>query len=205
MVVRGSSLVNLAWPSFTRCRRQHKICRPGLQTGHSEASHIPSPRSGRQNRSVPQISIIEINSMSAQQEDELRLKSHAPVVFLLSFDVPCDTRYVRAADAESTESALPCKCPVFRNCVMDPLRRTTLQLSHCFRNRDRRRQDHQRMNVVYYRVGDEDCPAELAGDATKVRQKPRLYVRRDEWLSPLGRERDVREQRSVCTHGYCDP
>jgi hypothetical protein len=31
---------------------------PGLQTGHSEASSIPSPRSGRQNRSVPQISII---------------------------------------------------------------------------------------------------------------------------------------------------
>jgi hypothetical protein len=110
---------------------------PVFQTGHSEASCISSPRSGRQNRSVPQISIVEINSMSAQKQDELRLKSHVPVVFLLSFDVPRDTRDVGAADAESTESALPCKCPVFRKCVMDPLRRTPLQLSHCFRNRDR--------------------------------------------------------------------
>jgi hypothetical protein len=109
--------------------------------------------------------------MSAQKQDELRLKSHVPVVFLLSFDVPRDTRDVGAADAESTESALPCKCPVFRKCVMDPLRRTPLQLSHCFRNRDRRRQDHQQMNVVGYRVGDEDCPAELAGDATATHEE----------------------------------
>jgi hypothetical protein len=47
----GNSTVDLC------CRRLHKICRPGLQAGYSDAQYA-SPRSGRQIRRSDKIATL---------------------------------------------------------------------------------------------------------------------------------------------------
>src|SRR5262245_60433371 len=80
-------------------------------------------------RSVPQILLVELDPVLAQERPELVLERQAPVVFLLVRDVGLDHLQPGVTHRERPVPGLPREARVRRVCVVDPPRRPRLQLA----------------------------------------------------------------------------
>ena len=109
---------------------------------------------------------------------------------------------LRLADAERRVSALPREFGLLRKRLVNPIGRTSLDFANRFRDRNRRRQFGEKVDVVLDSVDEVQLPAELANDAAEVREEPRFKRGVDERLAIFRRVDDVREEVAVAVrHG----
>src|SRR5215468_6459571 len=89
------------------------------------------------------------------------------MVFLLALNIGNDLLELRNTHTECAILNLPLEELVFRESVVHPFRRTTLNELQCRRDRESRRQGQQYMNVVGHAPNRDCFHFMLAGDSSE--------------------------------------
>src|SRR5439155_931909 len=75
------------------------------------------------NGSIPHISLVPFDAMTAEELAKLVLECHLAMMLFLIRDVPFDDRHVRLADGERAVPALPIEVLQVGRLILDPCRR----------------------------------------------------------------------------------
>lgn len=118
--------------------------------------------------SVPQVFLIELNFVCAQEFQQLLPKCFQSMVFLLRTDVLTNLLDLRLADRKNRVAFLPAKVPEFRKCFVHPLRRVRFQIASERRDRSIGSPPKENVNVVANAANLQRLPALSSNDSTQI-------------------------------------
>jgi len=169
---------------------------PPQRTEPWEQAAATPAKSRRDDRnSPPNISRIIIDVMFLQKRNKLRLEIALPVTLFLARDVRQRRGHLGPSNGESPIPFLPFEILNVAG-FAHPMRGRALDVPHCRRYRQRRRQRKQKMNMVLHSTNAERLHFMLARHTAQVRPQPRLNLRGNCLAPLLGRE-DAMKQRAA--------
>jgi hypothetical protein len=142
--------------------------------------------------------------MEIEQLSVLLLEGLQPMVFRLISDVFLYSVLCRLAHAKSAISILPCEPTAAENILLNPSRRTTLDLFNRIAHSNGCREPKQDVNVVCHAPDQGGCQFVVARDAAQIRPNPVLGLGPQPRLAMLGAENDVvlKAREGVCHIPY---
>lgn len=123
--------------------------------------------------------------MFLQEHLELLVKTLAPVMGGLPLNVANRVRDTGDADAECAVTFLPTKIPMVGERLVNPFRGIAFQELDGFRDRKRRRNRNERMNVVFNAADGNRLHLIFPRDTADVRPKTLLQLRSDKFAALL--------------------
>jgi hypothetical protein len=141
-------------------------------------------------RELPEIPIIEFDAVRFQHSKVFIFERPRSMVFLLISDVPSHSRTVGSADRERSVPFLPVEA-AFTNYIVNPRRRTLLEISKDIGDTVRRFQSCQQVHVVGHASHLKSDSSEVTHGTTENRVKPRAPVEIDDRQAIFRRKDNV--------------
>jgi hypothetical protein len=181
-------------------RRRRDRLKPGVQRsetpGHGCKQYSQALTRGAENGAL-EVTLVERQTMRAQDHFEFLNKRNASMMFFLSFDVTAHLRRLRLTHRERTISFLPRESRCLFKRSRNPAGRIRLQLTDSFRNRFVLPQFRQDMNVIGSSIHDHRDAIFRANSPADVLMNSWTDCSRHPRLATLCRKDDVIEEIAI--------
>src|ERR1039457_2937342 len=134
---------------------------------NSTATRLWQSRHG--DDSIPNVFLVPLNLVLAQQRTKLVLKPNLAMMLLLPGDVVLNLRQLRLAHREIRVAALPLEIGVIATAFLQPEIGDAFQFLHPFGLRYGASQARKQMHMVFHAADEERRAIELFGDAAEIR------------------------------------
>lgn len=131
--------------------------------------------------------------MLLEEDRDLLLERHLPMMLRLVLDVFHGVIDARDADAERPVALLPLERLMFWERLVNSFRGIAFDQLHGFRDGERGRQREENVNVIFHPANHQRLHPVLAGDAAEVRPEARLQFWLDERAAFFGGENTVHQ------------
>ena len=152
--------------------------------------------------SIPNIALIEINTIPLQKRTKLILKTLFRMVRFLPVDVRAQRAQIRRANGEHTIPALPLEATKLVPLRLQPLRRPRLQIAHEVCDSQRPRQPNRQMEMIGHAANPITFASSISNSRCEVGAQVRTHGISQQRHPPFGAE-DYMNQNESERLGHC--